>query len=199
MDSMFPSAVSAQKRQVRANALCVRDAIAADERRWKSAGIARRILAMPALQGLRAWFVYVSYRSEVETHGLIAGLLVAGMAVSVPSVDAAAKTMTASRITDFSRDLSPGRLGILEPKPDRRQPVSPDRLDVVVVPGAAFSPGGWRIGYGGGYYDRFLKSCRCPAVGLAFEAQILGCIPHDDAADMPVQYVVTESRILDCR
>lgn len=198
MESTVPSTVRAQKRQARQLALRARDALASDERMRKSACITKRLLCLPAVQFLHAWFVYVSYKSEVDTHALIDALLAAGKAVAVPLVDGAAKKMTPSLIHDYSRDLAPGSLGILEPKPDRRRPLSPDRIEVAVVPGAAFAPDGWRIGYGGGYYDRFLKCSRCLAVGLSFEAQITPFIPHDAATDMAVQYVITESRILEC-
>jgi 5-formyltetrahydrofolate cyclo-ligase len=69
-------------------------------------------------------------------------------------------------------------------------------IDVVIVPGAAFSEDGYRIGYGGGYYDRFLKDCRAPAVGFAFAMQVFEHVPHDSERDMPVEYIVTENRVI---
>jgi 5-formyltetrahydrofolate cyclo-ligase len=96
-------------------------------------------------------------------------------------------------------ELSPGYMGIPEP------PSSVERLrgikDVrmVVMPGAAFDPRGWRLGYGKGYYDRMLEGAReAPLVALAYEEQISESLPHEEH-DVRVDVIITDKRVMDCR
>ena len=74
---------------------------------------------------------------------------------------------------------------------------NPDKLDLVIVPGIAFDKKGHRIGYGYGYYDRFLKTIKKKAVkiGLAFDFQLIESIPEEEH-DVPMNIVVTDKEIL---
>ena len=183
------------KKQFRASALRVRDALAETDRREKSLLIMDRLSGMPVVQEARSWFVYVSFSSEVGTHGLIRNLLAAGKYVCVPAVDMSSKVMTPSRIASLEHDLAPGCFGILEPAPGCLHPVEIKTIDVVIVPGAAFFEDGFRIGYGGGYYDRFLKNCPAVTIGLAFDMQVVEQVPHDARWDVPLDYVVTDNAL----
>ena len=84
--------------------------------------------------------------------------------------------------------LRRGEFGVLEPDPDRAARIAPDRLDLVIVPGVAFTAGGARLGRGGGFYDRFLARVPdpTPRVGVAFRCQVFDQIPtepHDAHVD----------------
>jgi 5-formyltetrahydrofolate cyclo-ligase len=184
------------KKQVRTATLQARDALAEADRREKSDRILNRLSAMPVARDARSWFIYVSFASEVETRGLIRRLLAEGKNVCVPLVDRSSKVMMPSRITSFEHDLAPGCFGIPEPVPGHRHPVKNSEIDIVIVPGAAFSEDGFRIGYGGGYYDRFLKNCPAVTIGIAFDMQVVEQVPHDAERDMPVKYIVTENRVI---
>ena len=107
--------------------------------------------------------------------------------------------MIACAKTDPARDLQPGTLGI--PEPDRRScpAVAACDIDLVIVPGLAFTVQGRRIGYGGGFYDRFLSSCPGISCALAFEEQIVKSLPFDPAHDIAVSRIITETRYIDCR
>lgn len=190
--------VEAEKKLLRAKALRSRDELLAAERCEKSLRIIDRLFALPGIRDLQCWFVYVSFKSEVETHGLIRRLLAEGKKVAVPCIDRAKNIIAPSRIGDFDLDLAPGSLGIREPKPGRLEPVASGDIDIVIAPGAAFAADGSRIGYGGGYYDRFFKSCEAVSIGLAYDMQVFDRIACDALRDMPLSYIVTESRLIRC-
>ena len=166
-------------------------------------------MAVLALLNRQPWitdaehlFVYVHFRSEVQTMALIKQLLADGKNVSVPVTLPEESRITAVQLTDPDSQLVPGYYGILEPTPARiaEAAVNPATLDTVLVPGSVFDPLGGRLGYGGGFYDRFLSrdAPRAIRVGLAFEKQRVSRVPmepHDQYMDL----LVTEQQIYDCR
>lgn len=185
------------KSQLRRRLLQSRDRIPEDRRREKSLQITDRLLGLPVVREAGCVFMYVAFRSEVQTQSAIAALLDQGRTVCVPWTDTGAGGLIPARITDLD-DLTPGAMGIPEPDPSTLQAIPRDTIDVVVLPGAGFDCHGWRIGYGGGYYDRFLRAGTFHTVGLAFEAQVVTSVPHDPAFDCPVEEVLTEARTIQC-
>ena len=185
-----------QKDTIRTEILKRRDALLPDVRTLKSRSIQARLFAIPEIQAAKEIFFYVSFRSEVETHEMIRTLLRNKKNISVPLTDMKQKKLTPLRIRDFEADLVPGAMGILEPGPGNAEPVSPDDIEIIITPGTAFSEQGWRIGYGGGFYDRFFKESRGTSYALAFEEQIVNTVPHDIRFDIRVDYIVTEDRII---
>jgi len=93
--------------------------------------------------------------------------------------------------------LRPGPFGIREPDPHLAWEVVPDALDLVIVPALLLTPDGDRLGYGGGYYDRFMPTlpAGCVRVGVLPETQIVAALPRD-AWDAPLDVIVTERRVL---
>lgn len=136
--------------------------------------------------------VYVSYRNEVETHSLIKKLLEAKKRVCVPLCEENCN-MTAREIKDFS-ELVRGSYGILEPK-ESAYIVPKSEIDFVVVPGCVFSRTGHRIGYGKGYYDRFLEEMNAKTAGLSYGFSLLDEVPCEKT-DVPLDFVVTEREIV---
>ena len=84
--------------------------------------------------------------------------------------------------------------GMAEPSPDLPQ-VSPNEIQLVLVPGLAFDHSGWRLGYGGGYFDRFLKDFSGVSVGVVYRALLLDAIPHGEY-DISVDWLVTEDGLI---
>lgn len=143
-------------------------------------------------------FAYFSVRSEVQTFDIIRQALRAGKRVALPVSISRGRRLIFREVTDFKADLKPGLLGIPEPKPSRPR-VAPREADLIIVPGVAFDRRGYRLGTGGGFYDRFLRRVTRPArVGLAFEAQLVDKVPHAEH-DERVDYIVTERRVIRCR
>ncbi len=190
--------MSADTRQeMRKQVLAKRDLLGVRDRYEKSAAITEKILSLPGMDSWKTLFVYVNFRSEVETLQLIQRCLEQGKQVVVPLVDPTQSTMIALQVTDLEQDLQPGYFDIPEPDPAKTSRVEGKEIDAVILPGSVFDTEGGRLGYGGGYYDRFLvndapQACR---IGLAFEMQLVGAVPlepHDQRLD----YLVTEKRTI---
>ena len=124
-------------------------------------------------------FIFVSFRTEVDTHRIIKKALKDGKNVSVPKIISREKGMIAVKINHF-HELKSGAYGILEPE-DINLRMEESAIDLSYIPGLAFDRAGGRIGYGGGYYDRFLKMTRKDSkkIALAYSFQILDCIPKE--------------------
>lgn len=186
------------KLELRRRALAARDALPGAERARLSVAVCARAAALPELDAAATLMLYASFRSEVETTALFSWALKAGKSVCAPRI-LAPRLMAAYLIADPEADLVPGAWGIPEPR-EGLEEVPPERMDAVVVPGAAFDAAGRRCGYGGGFYDSYLPRTRPGIVwvALAFEAQLvdeLPCEPHD----LAVGAVVTEARVIRIR
>lgn len=154
-------------------------------------------LSLPEMRQWTTLFMYVNFRSEVETVELIKRCLRQGMRVAVPLVDDSAVRMIPLLIEDPEKDLAPGYYDIPEPDPQKSQRVESREIDAAVIPGSVFDIHGGRLGYGGGYYDRFLVNDAPQArrVGFAFELQLVDKVelePHDQ----PLDILITEKRIV---
>lgn len=185
------------KKQLRRQIIARRNSLARATREEKSAVITRRVLELPCWQKARLIMCYVSFGSEVLTHPLIRAALSQGKRVTVPMCIPEGRRLLASEVLDFPGDLQPGTWGILEPRPETLRPVNPGDIDLVLVPGVAFDHAGNRLGYGGGYYDRFLASLRpgALAIALAFAEQIVADV-YPEVHDRPVDMVITDQEII---
>lgn len=183
---------------LRARILADRDAQTPAEIRQKSRAIHENVRKLVQLQRSRTIFAYVSFRSEVDTTGLIDELLAAGKKVAVPVTRVKDKRLDVISITSRDRDLVPGYCRIPEPRPELWQTavVAEKEIEVILLPGSVFDHRGGRFGYGGGYYDRFLeRNPQALRIGLAFDLQVVEEAPlaaHDQLLDL----VITESRII---
>ena len=135
-------------------------------------------------------FVYVSTEDEVNTHILIEKMLADGKTLSAPKC-CEKGIMKACKFTSLS-ELVPDKFGILAPTGEETE-----RIDLIIVPGVAFSEDLHRLGYGGGYYDRFLEKSHALTCGLFFEEQ-KGSFPTD-AHDIPLDFIITEEKTYEKR
>ncbi len=185
-------------RQLRKQTLAARNALSAEDLRKKSAAIGERLLALPEIRHSSNIFLYVSFRSEVQTTEILAKLLSMGKSVSVPITYVKERRLDAIRITDPEQELVAGYCDIPEPRPEIlvSNYVAPETIDAIILPGSVFDLRCGRFGYGGGFYDRFVSSVPSALrIGLAFDLQIVERAPlqdHDELLDM----VVTETRLI---
>jgi 5-formyltetrahydrofolate cyclo-ligase len=174
-----------------------RDALSKKERSWLSAKIEKKLFSLGRFKAAKTVMFYVTHRSEADTSKMIRSSLRIGKNVVVPKVDPGKNgKMLAVKITCLEKDLERGMYGIFEPKLERCEVLGRKSIDLVIVPGLAFDLKGFRVGYGKGYYDRWLKSFSLKKrIGLAFDFQLLKSVPKD-RRDMRVGLIVTEKRTL---
>ena len=155
------------------------------------AGICDRVLTSPEWEQAKTIFVYWSIGREVSTRALIASALAAGKTVALPRCGAAGY-MEAVCVQNLSA-LKPGALGILEPAAG--EVLVPEMIDLALVPALCFDLRGFRLGQGGGYYDRWLEGFSGLSLGLCREKLVREALPVE-AHDRPVCRVLTEVRSL---
>lgn len=143
-------------------------------------------------------FTFISTEYEVDTHNIIRYSIKNKKRVGVPITIPKEKKMIVSEILDFDKELEMGYYNILTPKKEYIRKVSTDIIDLVLVPGLIFSKDGYRIGYGGGYYDRFLKDMNVIKVGVCFNMQLKDEFPISKH-DIPVDLIITEDKIINCK
>ncbi|MBO4788525.1 MAG: 5-formyltetrahydrofolate cyclo-ligase [Lachnospiraceae bacterium] len=138
---------------------------------------------------------YMSFSSEVNTHFLIEKAWRDGKRVAVPKcVDE--KSMEFEYIRSFD-DLAPGRYGIMEPVTGESVNYDAEEKCLLLLPGVAYTNSGDRLGYGGGYYDRYQKKHeQIPRVMLAYSLQETESLPVDEQ-DVPADIIVTEIGCID--
>jgi len=185
------------KQDLRRKVLEKRDALTPDERKAKSAVIADKLHSLLEYRAAETILFYVEFRSEVITRPMIDAALRLGKKVLVPKVDKSRQRLKLYELYEPHRELIPGYMGIPEPDPYLTREAEVEEVEMVVAPGVAFDANGWRLGYGGGYYDRLAVKLMpmTPLVGLAFEAQMVDEIPHEKH-DRRMKVVVTEERVL---
>ncbi len=186
--------IATQKQAIRLQAHANRNA---QERKDElSAEIVNRFMALPAYQAAKTVMFYVDVRSEVRTRQALPVALTHGKTIVVPWCNADGE-LELFRLESMD-DLAIGMYKILEPREElRRLPerqVSAEELDLVMVPGVAFTREGARMGHGKGYYDKLLEHARpdTPLVALAFDCQLFPEIPVA-AHDIFMDLVLTET------
>lgn len=140
---------------------------------------------------------FVSFRDELSTHRINQMILDSGKELLLPYISMASKQMTFHRVHALD-ELVLSSYGIYEPDPTKHDIVSNDAIDLVLTPGLAFDARGFRLGYGGGFYDRLFQAIKktIPKIGLAFDLQYVTHIPVDPF-DQPITHLITEKGLID--
>lgn len=188
------------KEKLRKKYLNIRKKIYENYGQKKSDEIKLNLFELKNIKKAKNIMVYISYRSEVVTDDITDELLVAEKNIYVPYCIVDEKKMKIVKISNPAQDLETGAYGILEPRKNlREEEVSPEKLDIVVVPAVAFSDDGYRVGYGGGYYDRFLGklSSETTTIGITYDELLFDELPREEH-DLPVDMIVTDKKVITC-
>ena len=183
------------KERLRKRVLAVRMGLDRGQVKVGGQAILEKVLRLEAYRRAKLVHTYVSSKeNEVDTRALIGTCLAHGKRVAVPVVMPGTKTLAHALIDDLDQ-LVVGPWGLAQPDPAAATWLPAEaRIDLVVVPGLAFDRRGQRIGWGGGYYDRFLAQVQAVKIGLCYDALVLDCIPGEPH-DVPVDLVVAETAI----
>ena len=184
------------KADLRRRLLAQRAALTALEVYHKSVAITAHVCAMPIFRASHTVMVYMALTQEVQTGLIIEEARRQHKRIAVPMIKG--PTLVAVEFPPDGTQLRPGPYGILEPDCTTAM-VRPENIPCVLVPGVAFDRRGGRLGFGHGYYDRFLSQFPTPTCycGLAFDIQILPCVPrwpHDAC----MHWIVTEQGAMPC-
>ena len=140
--------------------------------------------------------LYASFRNEADTWGIIDDLTAAGVTVLLSRTRKAGLEVYEYKGRE---SLKRNSFGILDPDPEVCPPGDLEKVSLVIVPGVVFDRRGGRVGFGAGYYDRFLpKVPQAVKVGLCYENQVADSVPTDDN-DIPMDYLLTEEGLFNCR
>lgn len=159
-----------------------------------SNALCEQLLQDPSIIKGKTIAVTISSFPEVNTWPLIEALWDLGKHVVVPKCNAKTKEMTFYTITSFSQTENV-YMDLLEPIPTVCEPVNKNQIDVCIVPGIVFDNRGYRIGYGGGYYDRFLNDYKGQTISLAFPCQLVEFVPNTHY-DLPIKRLITNEAIM---
>jgi len=185
------------KRAIREKYKRIRAAVTDEQRGAKNSAIAKRLLGLDQYKSCRTLLIYVSIGTETDTRAIITSALADGKTVAVPKSFPEDRSMRFYSISSLD-ELSPGVYGVPEPDDSPQRLVSEFNGCLCVVPALAYDLQGYRMGYGKGYYDRFLKDLPGCRVGLAFEECVCRYLPRG-RFDTAVELIVTDRRLIQTR
>lgn len=186
------------KKSLRKEILQKRAKISKEDNIIMSNMVSSSIYKMPEYQNAKTIMCFISFANEIDTKELIETAIKQGKSVVIPITIPETKELKPSQILDFS-ELEKGFYNILTPKEEFIRYIDPSTIDLILVPGVVFAKDGYRIGYGGGYYDRFLSKVdsSVPKFAIGFDLQVVDNVPKE-SFDIPVDLIITEKRIIDC-
>lgn len=175
----------------------LRDGLSFDDRSARSHGITEKVISHSDFQKAENLLIYMHFGSEVKTDSIIASGLGMGKKVYVPKVSG--KEMEFYEIRDLN-ECVPGFMNIPEPPEGAEQfifkPEMKKKDTLMILPGLAFDINGGRMGYGGGFYDRYLEKCPdCIKLGISYDFQCVDEVPAEEN-DICMDMIITEKRVI---
>lgn len=188
------------KSQLRNQFKELRNKLSEEELTKNSDAIFKNIISSALWHQAETIMCYLAFGKEVKTRSIIEKAWQENKQVIIPVCKTATKEIIPSLLTTFD-DLEPRTLGILEPKEGKLNPADPKMIQLALIPGVAFDLWGHRIGFGAGYYDRFLPllNPHTPKVALAHEIQISSTPLPTDQYDVKMDYICTEKGLYEVR
>ncbi|MGL5352823.1 MAG: 5-formyltetrahydrofolate cyclo-ligase [Clostridium sp.] len=186
------------KKKIRNKIIKDRDLLSLDVRKQKDDLILNNLLQSELYKNSVKIFTFINYGSEVETKEFINKALKDGKRVFIPKTIKATREMKAIEVSSLE-NLKPDEWGILEPSEFNGE-INKNLLDLIIVPGVVFDKKGNRVGYGGGYYDRYFSdiNLEIKKIALSYELQLVEFI-ESDSHDIKVDYIITENELIEVK
>ncbi|GLB58198.1 5-formyltetrahydrofolate cyclo-ligase [Cytobacillus sp. NCCP-133] len=185
--------MEAEKKMIRKEMLAKLKELNKPEYEQRSYDIARSLYQTPFWLHAKTIGMTVSNPPEPETWQIIRKAWEEGKRVVVPKCVPSTKQMVFRDLECFSH-LESVYYGLWEPIEAKTAEVSGEEIDLLIVPGLAYMKCGYRLGFGGGYYDRFLKNYKGRTVSLAFSFQVIESLPIEQH-DRPVDFIITDDQV----
>jgi len=193
IDDNFVIDIVEEKLLLRNKLRELRDRISDEDVKSKSSEITKKLLQLQEYVTAKTVMFYLGVNKEVQTQEAVSAALSAQKRVVVPITDLDKEQVIPSQLESLNA-VKPGAYGILEPV--ERKAVSVDEIELVIVPGLAFDGEGNRIGYGLGFYDKFLKKATAKKIAFAYEMQIVDKVRTTED-DVKMDKIITEQRIIE--
>ncbi|MDB1963089.1 MULTISPECIES: 5-formyltetrahydrofolate cyclo-ligase [Clostridium] len=184
-----------EKKVLRNKILEIRDSLNNNEKELMDNKIFNELINTDLYKRSINIFIYISFSNEINTRNIIEKAFKDKKNVFIPKVYKDDKLMKAIKLNSID-ELKKNSMGILEPIDDSNY-IEKENIDLIVVPGVVFDKECNRIGYGGGYYDRYLKDIKSKEnkIALAYDLQIVDKI-ESEVHDIKVDYIITNTRAL---
>ena len=178
-----------EKARIRRQLLDERDSLSQDFINITSKQVQDNLRKIDFFRNAKSVGCYYSIGSEVRTQDILHEILNSGKDVSLPKVEK--NNLVFRKIKSLS-ELEQGNFSVMEPK---ESCPTVKKMDVIVVPAIALTREGYRLGYGFGYYDRYLSSKKSKTIALTYSKQVVRSFPHSDH-DVRIDCMVTEDEII---
>ena len=163
------------------------------DRQSREKEILKRLFSSEAYLSCKILFLYAGFNSEVSTDEIFYRAISDGKTVAYPVCDDADGKMTFYSVKSKSQ-LKSGMYGIKEPDKSYTEIITPSEHSLIIVPALCFDLKGNRLGYGKGYYDRYLELYPCKSVGLAFEECVIESLPTEEF-DKMIDILITDKNL----
>ncbi len=189
--------INREKKELRQQLLERLLSLTKEEIKRRSKNVEEKISTLPIYKQAKVIMAYYPLRGEVDILKMIRKAL-GYKRFCFPVVDLKAKNLRTFEVTDLDKDFVLGPFGVRQPCTQKTREVDIREIDMVIVPGLSFDYSKYRLGRGGGFYDRFLKNITSPTkkIGIAFEFQILENLPIYLPLDQKVDFIVSEDFII---
>lgn len=185
------------KSSLRKSLLKKRRALSKEEVNERSGIIISKLMDLDVFKKSKTIMLYLSFKNEVDTYELIEWCFKNNKSVVAPYNIINERKMIPCEIKNLNDNIQKSSLGVFEPNIDVVNEVNLNSIDLIIVPGVAFDKNKNRLGFGGGYYDRFLsrRIKSIPTVAICYDFQLLDEVPVGNF-DIPMDMIITENNIL---
>ncbi len=178
-----------EKARLRKQLLDSRDSLSQDFINITSKQIQDNLRKVDFFRNAKSVGAYYSIGSEVKTQDILQEILQSGKEIALPKV--VKKDLVFKKINSFL-DLEQGNFSVMEPKADCKDV---KKIEVIIVPAIALTRNGYRLGYGFGYYDRYLSGKKSKTIALSYSKQVIRSFPYSDY-DVRIDCIVTEDKVI---